>query len=94
MAHSDDAKTAFLDENLSAAAKGVYATLCAMSRDGVAFPSTATLARIAGTKSPHTLRRHLRALIDAGYLSREQSREGSRMSVNVYRVHATPQTNS
>ncbi len=82
-------KLVMLDQNLTSQAKAIYAYFASFSGMGTtSFPRRATILRELKIGSLSTYYRHFNLLIEKGYLSIEQRKNGGRFDICIYRLHS------
>ena len=74
------------DKNLSIRAKAIYAYLWVLvGRDWACSPPRKKIQNDLGISS-ESLNKYLRELIDAGHITREQTKVNGRFSRNIYKI--------
>ena len=82
-------KLVMQDTNISCVAKTIYSYFCSYTGGGnTCFPSRNKICYDLGI-SKDTLGKHLKQLIEAGYIKVEQAKENGRYSHNVYTIITT-----
>ncbi len=75
------------DDSISLEAKGIYAYLCGFAgADGTCYPAFQLMCKELNA-TQERVRKHLKALRAAGYVSVERQRNGTTFGHNVYTIH-------
>jgi len=75
------------DQTISMEAKAIYAYLCSFAgADGTCYPSLELMCKELDA-TQERVRKHLKALRAAGYVSVERQRNGSLFGNNIYKIH-------
>lgn len=79
-------KVVMLDSRLSIGAKGLYTYLCSFANaEDIAFPFRSKIIRDLDL-SINTLYKYMNELISVGYITKEQQRNGTKFSYNLYTI--------